>query len=147
MPAPTPISAIEVASYPRSPKIARAASRIFSRPGSSGRIFALRGTFSAYSTVRSNYVIGFDRSVETASRRSCLGTVKGKVVVLTGASSGIGAEAARILAARGARLALIARGEERLRRLADELSDAGHPRPVVIPADLARPGVAADVAR
>jgi short-subunit dehydrogenase len=76
-----------------------------------------------------------------------LGTVKGKAVVLTGASSGIGAEAARILAARGARLALIARGEERLRRLADELSDAGHPRPVVIPADLARPGVAADVAR
>lgn len=43
------------------------------------------------------------------------------VVLLTGASRGIGAEAARALAARGARLALLARSEEALKALGEEL--------------------------
>lgn len=43
------------------------------------------------------------------------------VVLLTGASRGIGAGAARALAARGARLALLARSEEALKALAGEL--------------------------
>ena len=43
------------------------------------------------------------------------------VVLLTGASRGIGAQAARALAARGARLALLARSEEALKALAGEL--------------------------
>ena len=59
-------------------------------------------------------------------------------VLLTGASSGIGAELARVLAARGDRLAIAARRRERLEALAEELT----PAPVVFEADLARRGEA-----
>lgn len=44
---------------------------------------------------------------------------RGQVVVLTGASLGIGAETARVLAAAGARLVLAARDEARLQEVAD----------------------------
>lgn len=73
--------------------------------------------------------------------------INGKRVLLTGASSGIGEEAAKRLAARGARLALVARREERLHRVADEIARASHPRPEVIAADLGVRGTAAQVAR
>src|SRR5690242_8230871 len=49
----------------------------------------------------------------------------GKVVVLTGAARGIGAGTARVLAARGARLALIDRDPE-VAAVAEALRDAGH---------------------
>jgi NADP-dependent 3-hydroxy acid dehydrogenase YdfG len=45
-------------------------------------------------------------------------SVHGKVVVITGASSGIGAALAELLAGRGARLALVARREKELRDVA-----------------------------
>lgn len=47
--------------------------------------------------------------------------IEGKVVVITGASSGLGEAAARALAERGARLTLGARRIDRLRSLAEEL--------------------------
>ena len=49
-------------------------------------------------------------------------TIEGKVVVITGASSGLGEAAARALAAEGAKLVLGARRIERLESLASELS-------------------------
>jgi NAD(P)-dependent dehydrogenase (short-subunit alcohol dehydrogenase family) len=48
----------------------------------------------------------------------------GKVAVLTGASSGLGARFARVLDGAGASLVLAARREERISALADELRDA-----------------------
>jgi short-subunit dehydrogenase len=48
-----------------------------------------------------------------------------QVLVITGASSGIGLVTARMAAKRGARLILNARNEEALRRLCDEIRQAG----------------------
>jgi len=66
----------------------------------------------------------------------------GSVAVVTGASSGIGAEVARELARRGHELVLVARSADRLEALADELADQGRTAHVV-PADLADPAARA----
>jgi NADP-dependent 3-hydroxy acid dehydrogenase YdfG len=51
--------------------------------------------------------------------------IAGKVVVITGASSGIGEATARLLAAEGARVALGARRKDRLDALGDEIRRGG----------------------
>lgn len=51
--------------------------------------------------------------------------LSGKTIVLTGASSGIGEAAARVLAARGAKLILIARREEALQQLCGDIRQQG----------------------
>jgi len=59
----------------------------------------------------------------------------GKIAVITGASSGIGAAIARQLARQGMRLALVARRQDRLEELAAEIRSHGG-RADVVPADL-----------
>ena len=67
--------------------------------------------------------------------------------LITGASSGIGAEFARRLAGRGMHLVLVARREEKLNELAQELHTAHGTETVVIPTDLSITGSAADLFR
>jgi ribitol 2-dehydrogenase len=56
----------------------------------------------------------------------------GRVIIITGASSGIGAAAARELAKRGCKVALAARSREKLRSLEKELSPAA----IALPTDV-----------
>ncbi len=51
--------------------------------------------------------------------------LSGKVAIVTGASSGLGAQFAECLAGRGARLTVVARRIEKLRELADRLEEKG----------------------
>ena len=69
--------------------------------------------------------------------------LKEQVVVITGASSGIGLVTARMAARRGARLVVAARSEESLRRLVEEIS-AGGTEAIYVAADVSR---SEDVAR
>jgi hypothetical protein len=59
------------------------------------------------------------------------------IAVVTGASSGIGEQFARQLTERGHRVALVARREERLAQLADELGGADRAIPIAV--DLVKP--------
>jgi short-subunit dehydrogenase len=68
------------------------------------------------------------------------------VVLITGASAGIGAALARVFAGHGHDLVLIARREGKLDALADEIAATGHVRPLVLPVDLTRPGGAERIA-
>ncbi|WP_219209910.1 SDR family oxidoreductase [Variovorax boronicumulans] len=61
--------------------------------------------------------------------------IDGKVIVITGASSGLGEAAARLLSARGARLVLGARRTDRLQQLADELDPSGQ-RAIAVATDV-----------
>jgi short-subunit dehydrogenase len=68
--------------------------------------------------------------------------MSGRVVIVTGASSGIGEATARAFGRAGDRVVLVARRIERLQQLAASLPDA-----LVVPADLARPDDVERVAR
>lgn len=63
------------------------------------------------------------------------------VILITGASRGIGADVARLLGARGARVALVARDRAQLERVADAVTAAGG-EAFVHPADFTTPGAA-----
>ena len=57
--------------------------------------------------------------------------IKDKVVLVTGASAGIGLATARLLAKNGAKLALNARSKDKLEQFSEELPDSA-----VFPADM-----------
>ena len=58
------------------------------------------------------------------------------VTLITGASAGIGVALARVFSRHGHELALVARREDRLQELADEIAATGARRPIVIACDL-----------
>jgi short-subunit dehydrogenase len=58
------------------------------------------------------------------------------VTLITGASAGIGSALARVFAANGHELMIVARRADRLDALADEIASRGHKRPLVLPLDL-----------
>jgi len=60
-----------------------------------------------------------------------------KIAVITGASSGIGAATARKLGAQGLRVILVARRQERLEQLAEEIRASGG-QAEILPADLSK---------
>ncbi|XP_027340360.1 11-beta-hydroxysteroid dehydrogenase 1B-like [Abrus precatorius] len=62
--------------------------------------------------------------------------VAGKVILITGASSGIGEHLAYEYGRRGARLALVARRENRLKEVATTAKSHGSPDVITIPADV-----------
>lgn len=70
-----------------------------------------------------------------------------KTALITGASSGIGAEFARQLAARKLDLVLVARSQDKLDNLAEQLRQQHGIRTYTITQDLAEPGAASSVAR
>jgi hypothetical protein len=69
------------------------------------------------------------------------------ITLLTGASSGIGAELARVFAANGHELILVARREDRLNTLADDIAKTtGRARPMVLASDLEQRDAVAKIA-
>ncbi|MEV4222150.1 SDR family oxidoreductase [Nonomuraea sp. NPDC049725] len=68
-----------------------------------------------------------------------------RIAVVTGASSGIGAATARLLAARGAKVALLARRLDRLDALAQEIKSAGG-EALAVAADITDPATLAAAA-
>jgi NAD(P)-dependent dehydrogenase (short-subunit alcohol dehydrogenase family) len=64
-----------------------------------------------------------------------------RVAIVTGSGTGIGAEAAKLLAAQGMTVALVGRRREHLEQVASELDGRG----LLVPADLARPEAPAEI--
>ena len=73
-------------------------------------------------------------------------TERRPITLITGASAGIGAALARVFANNGHELMLVARREQLLIELANEIAARGHPRPHVQPVDLERRDAADEIA-
>ncbi len=65
-------------------------------------------------------------------------TLRGKVVLITGASSGFGKDAARLFAKEGCKVVLAARRLEKLQQFAEDLQSAGG-EAIAVPVDLNEP--------
>ncbi|MFI5397760.1 MAG: SDR family NAD(P)-dependent oxidoreductase [Candidatus Binatia bacterium] len=74
-----------------------------------------------------------------------MSVLTGKTALITGASSGLGVDFATILAERGCNLVLVARREDRLRALAEELARKHGVQAHVIAMSLAQLGAAQDL--
>jgi len=94
-------------------------------------------------------MFGLDRSGNqgsmVATNGKASGVKPGDVVVVTGASAGVGRAAAVALARAGAQVALVARGEEGLEGAVAEIAEAGGTA-LAFPADVVEPGRIEEVA-
>ena len=66
----------------------------------------------------------------------------GKTALVTGASIGLGVAIAKRLASEGCRLAILARRENLLQQVADEIAATGAERPLIIVEDITSDGMA-----
>ena len=66
--------------------------------------------------------------------------LRDRIILVTGASAGIGAAAAKAFAAHGATVILLGRDVGRLEEVYDAIEDAGGPEPAAVPFDLAQDG-------
>jgi NAD(P)-dependent dehydrogenase (short-subunit alcohol dehydrogenase family) len=62
--------------------------------------------------------------------------LKDRIILVTGAGDGIGATAAKTYAQHGATVILLGRTTAKLEKVYDEIVNAGHPQPAIIPLDL-----------
>ena len=65
--------------------------------------------------------------------------LKDRIVMVTGAGSGIGRAAAKAYAAHGATVVLVGRTVSKLETVYDEIEAAGHPKPAIVPVELYDP--------
>jgi NAD(P)-dependent dehydrogenase (short-subunit alcohol dehydrogenase family) len=80
-----------------------------------------------------------------AQARGYASATMSKVVVVTGASAGVGRAAAKAFAERGDRVGLLARGGESLQAAAQDVAEAGG-EPLVVATDVAESGQVDDAA-
>lgn len=66
--------------------------------------------------------------------------LRDRIVLITGSSNGIGRAVAKAAAAHGARVILHGRNVKRLETVYDEILQAGHPRPSIVPLDFEKAG-------
>ena len=71
--------------------------------------------------------------------------LEGRKCLVTGANQGIGKGTARVMAAEGCRVAILARRKALLDELADEIAETGATRPEVIDADVTREDAPANI--
>jgi len=64
--------------------------------------------------------------------------LKNRVLLITGASAGIGRVAALTCAAHGATVILLGRDNDKLNAVYDEIVSAGHPTPAILTLDLSQ---------
>lgn len=118
------------------------------RPAAAGKLRdcsrVAPGTHAASSVVRivstagHGYVGALEDGIGGLARKGMGMRIESRVAVITGASSGIGAELARQLAAEGVRVGLTARRAEALEALAQEIRASGGAA-AIAPADAADP--------
>ncbi|RVU81721.1 SDR family NAD(P)-dependent oxidoreductase [Leucothrix sargassi] len=65
------------------------------------------------------------------------GALDGRVILVTGAGDGIGRSVAKVYASYGATVVLLGKTIEKLEKVYDEITDAGHPEPAIYPLDMA----------
>jgi NAD(P)-dependent dehydrogenase (short-subunit alcohol dehydrogenase family) len=85
-----------------------------------------------------NPIARMPTSTDTAANPLPTASLRDRVVLITGATGGLGAPLARACAAAGATVVLHARVVRKLETLYDEITATGAPEPVILPLDLAK---------